>query len=153
MGEATTKRCCACGETKPIGEFAWRRKALGQHDSHCRPCRSEYGKWHYRANRQKYIEAEARRKRARNEERMRRLIEYFQSHPCTDCGETDPMVLEFDHLGNKSFAISQGFSGRNWQTILNEMAKCEVVCANCHRRRTASRNGHVRGAVVRLRSS
>jgi len=55
-------RCCRCKEEKPVSEFAWRRKAMGQRDTHCRPCRSEYGKEHYRANRQKYIDAEARRK-------------------------------------------------------------------------------------------
>lgn len=147
---AETKRCCRCGETKPISEFAWRRKGLGQHDTHCRPCRSEYGREHYAANRQKYIDAEARRKRARAEHRMRLLVEYFRLHPCADCGEGDPLVLEFDHLQDKSFEISRGFSGRNWQSILDEIAKCEVACANCHRRRTAQRAGHVRAIVLKV---
>jgi hypothetical protein len=53
-------------------------------------------------------------------------------------------VLEFDHLADKSFDIGQALSYRNWQSILDEIEKCEVVCANCHRRRTARRNGTVR---------
>jgi hypothetical protein len=108
-----------------------------------------YGREHYRANREKYIAAEARRKRARVEERMRYLVDYLRSHPCVDCGEADPLVLEFDHLAGKRFAISQGFSGRNWQSVLDEIAKCDVVCANCHRRRTAGRHGHTRAAVLK----
>jgi hypothetical protein len=106
------------------------------------------GREHYEANRQRYIDMEARRKRTRNEQRMAQLIEFLRANPCADCGERDPLVLEFDHLGNKEFNISKGFSGRNWQSILDEMAKCEVVCANCHRRRTARRHEHVRAVLL-----
>ena len=63
---------------------------------------------------------------------------YLKDHPCTDCGEQDPIVLEFDHISNKehniSFMISSNFS---IDSIKNEILKCEVRCANCHRRKTA----------------
>jgi 5-methylcytosine-specific restriction endonuclease McrA len=132
---------------KPIEEFAWRRIKRGQRDNMCAPCRSAYGREHYLANRQRYIDAEARRKRARAETRMRYLIEYFRSHPCTDCGEKDPLVLEFDHLRDKRFEVTNQFASRNWQEILDEIAKCEVVCANCHRRRTARERGSIRALL------
>lgn len=74
------------------------------------------------------------------------FVEYLATHPCTDCGESDPIVLEFDHLPGfeKKFNVSTAVTGstRSWSAILAEIAKCEVVCANCHRRRTASRAGH-----------
>lgn len=73
---------------------------------------------------------------------------YFHNHPCVDCGETDPIVLEFDHLQDKKFAISAGIRNRNWADVLDEIAKCEVVCANCHRRRTIMRGGFIRAAVA-----
>lgn len=98
-GESRTRRCCRCHQLKPVNEFAWRRKAKAQRDSHCRPCRSEYGKEHYAANRQNYIDAEARRKKARVAQRTELLFEFFRTHPCVDCGENDPLVLEFDHIG------------------------------------------------------
>ena len=72
-------------------------------------------------------------------ERTDYLLEYFATHPCTDCGETDPLVLEFDHVdekGEKAFEVARNFAERRWQDILDEMKKCEVVCANCHRKRT-----------------
>jgi hypothetical protein len=141
------RKCGRCGELKPINAFAWRRKQKGQRDNMCAPCRSAYGREHYLANRQKYIDAEARRKRARAEARTRYLIEYFNTHPCVDCGETDPVVLEFDHLRDKRFEITSQFASRNWQEILDEIAKCDVVCANCHRRRTARRAGHLRAVL------
>src|SRR3954452_1390119 len=97
-----TKRCGGCGEAKPVDDFSWRRKTKGQRDSLCRLCRSAYGKEHYGGNRQRYIDQAAAVKRRLQRERTVFLIESFKSHPCVDCGETDPIVLEFDHLRDKS---------------------------------------------------
>jgi hypothetical protein len=146
------RKCYRCGELKPIDEFSWRRKARGRRDSFCRPCRSAYGKEHYAANRQRYIDqAQIVTQRIRLT-RTRYLIEYFVAHPCVDCGETDPIVLEFDHLRDKRFEISAALHGRNWEAILEEIEKCEVVCANCHRRRTARRRGTLRAILTQVQS-
>ena len=131
-----------------MGAFASRRKALGQYDSLCRPCRSAYGKEHYAANRQRYIDQARVQKQRLALERTTYLLEFFVTHPCVDCGEHDPVVLEFDHLRDKSFAIGPELSRRNWQSILDEIEKCEVVCASCHRRRTARRRGALRALLT-----
>ena len=81
-------------------------------------------------------------------ERIELLVAYLREHPCTDCGETDPLVLEFDHLRDKKFSIAKIWRDHKWEMVLDEMAKCEVVCANCHRRRTARRGGFIRAAVA-----
>lgn len=60
---------------------------------------------------------------------------------CKDCGETDIVVLEFDHLRDKEFDIGNG-KLRGTQKLLEEINKCDIVCANCHRRRTAKRAGN-----------
>ncbi|KJL46451.1 hypothetical protein RS84_03085 [Microbacterium hydrocarbonoxydans] len=74
------------------------------------------------------------------------MLAYLRDHPCADCGEPDPVVLDFDHRPGvrKRFEIARAVnaSTRAWSTILREIAKCDVVCANCHRRRTARRAGH-----------
>ena len=142
------RRCGRCNRRKPIEEFAWRRKARGQRDNYCRACRAEYKQEHYAANRQRYIDSSQRRKRAVIAERITFLVGYLSEHPCVDCGETDPVVLEFDHLRDKKFGIAAGLRDRKWQSVLDEMAKCEVVCANCHRRRTAQRGGFARAVVA-----
>src|SRR5690348_6781481 len=111
-------RCSRCKAEKPDEEFAWRRRAKGQRDTYCRPCRAAYKQEHYRANKQRYIDAAARRKKALVEERFIFLVAYFRDHPCADCGETDPIVLEFDHLRDKKFAISKGLQERNWPDVL-----------------------------------
>ena len=140
-------KCYRCHERKSADDFAWRSQKRGQRDSFCRPCRSAYGKEHYEANKQRYIDQARVSKEAIRVERTRYLLEFFKEHPCVDCGETDPVVLEFDHLRDKSFAIGTKLAHFAWQTILDEIEKCEVVCANCHRRRTAQRRGALRALL------
>ena len=148
-GGYTLRKCGRCGQERPIEEFAWRRKSAGKRGPYCRRCRAAYGRAHYMANRQLYIDRARRRKRTVCEERIAYLIEFLSSHPCVDCGETDPMVLEFDHVTEKTFTIGEGFRDRNWESVLAEIEKCEVVCANCHRRRTASRGGFMRTSMIK----
>ena len=66
------------------------------------------------------------------------IQDYKQSHSCTDCKENYPYwMMDFDHLGDKKFNISN-FQTKNTtlKAIQNEIQKCDVVCANCHRNRT-----------------
>jgi hypothetical protein len=140
--------CYRCRGSKPASDFAWRRRPKAQRDTFCRPCRSAYGREHYEANRQRYIDQAAVSKRKIRLARTRYLIKFFETHPCVDCGETDPIVLEFDHLRDKSFSIGPHLVRRTWKSILDEIVKCEVVCANCHRRRTARRRGALRAVLT-----
>lgn len=69
-----------------------------------------------------------------------KLYSYLDNHPCVCCGEKDPIVLEFDHLdpSNKHIAVSNAVcNGWSWKRIYSEIEKCQVLCANCHRRKTA----------------
>jgi hypothetical protein len=63
---------------------------------------------------------------------------YLLDNPCIDCGEPDIAVLEFDHVrGEKRANISTMVQNIvRWDTIRSEIEKCDVRCANCHRRRT-----------------
>jgi hypothetical protein len=138
------KRCARCGEEKPESEFGFKRKDRKWLVSYCRSCVRERSKEHYAANRRRYM---VRARRRDQRERMNRtylIVEYLQAHPCVDCGETDPLVLEFDHMRDKSFNIGHELTSRAWADILAEIEKCEVRCANCHRRRTAERAGFLR---------
>jgi hypothetical protein len=71
-------------------------------------------------------------------------LEYLKAHPCVDCGETNPVVLEFDHVrGKKEFNISKA-SAKNIGIcrLQGEVAKCDVRCANCHRKKTYIHAGY-----------
>lgn len=141
-------RCSRCGEHKQVDEFAWRRKAINQRDTYCRPCRSAYGKEHYHANRERYLEQADALKRQLVRARTELILEYFAAHPCVDCGNSDPVVLEFDHLRDQSFNVSTGLACKSWAKVIREIEKCEVVCCNCHRRRTAIRRGSWRAILT-----
>ncbi len=134
---------------KPLDEFAWRRKSRNQRHNLCRPCHAAYRREHYLENRQRYIDRAAVTKRNERLRRTRFLVEYFREHPCVDCGEADPVVLEFDHRGEKAFEVSVNFAERSWQSILDEIAKCDVRCANCHRVRTAQQRKSLRWQLTR----
>lgn len=73
------------------------------------------------------------------------MREYLATHPCVDCGETDIVVLEFDHQRDKVGAITVMVNKPcGWDTIKAEIEKCLVRCANCHRRKTAKEQGWYR---------
>jgi hypothetical protein len=68
------------------------------------------------------------------------LSKIKETSGCLDCGVTNPIVLDFDHLHDKKYNISRMIhDGFSWAAIKKEIAKCEVVCANCHRIRTHNR--------------
>ena len=81
-------------------------------------------------------------KKAYNQEvrKRNRLIVYkhYCNNPCIDCGESDVAVLELDHLKDKTAAITKAVRNRwSQKKLLDEISKCVVRCANCHRRKTA----------------
>ena len=135
--ERTTKRCSKCRQEKPISEFRRNRSRYDGLQHRCVPCDKEYcADWH-----QKH--AIRRREEARSRNSRKRILvrsfiwNYLLTHPCVDCGETEPVVLDFDHVrGKKQCNIARMFT-LSIERVAAEIGKCEVRCANCHRRRTA----------------
>jgi hypothetical protein len=134
--------CRGCGLSKRLDEFNVRSKQKSDRTTLCRSCTAAYQHDWYVANRDRLIAAARTRGDVVSAENRRRLCEYLASHPCVDCGQTDPVVLEFDHLSDKrenvSLMVSNGFA---WATIELEISKCEVRCVNCHLRKTAREIG------------
>lgn len=142
------RACGRCKKRKPLAEFAWRRIARGQRDNYCWPCRTAYKREHYARNKRRYVDSANRRTKRIVAERTAYLVAFLREHPCVDCGEGDPIVLEFDHLRDKKFGIGKGMRDRPWKDVLAEIEKCEVVCANCHRRRTNRRGSFIRTVIA-----
>ena len=133
-----TKTCSTCKETKPFSDF--NKRACNKHDgyqSRCRVCANKAQKEHYYNNKQYYTD-----KRARRRKQVRAWLQSFkEGKACLDCGETFPVVcMDFDHTeDNKLFNISRDGLSKSKKALLKEMAKCEIVCSNCHRIRTYNR--------------
>jgi hypothetical protein len=139
------KACNICGVEKPEDEFVWKNKIKGKRRSVCKPCIAARSKKWYRQNQERQKE-NAKNNRQRYRQNARNYVwQYLLSNPCTVCGESDPLVLEFHHTGNKETEVAH-LMGRNasLDALIREFEKCQVVCSNCHRRITAREQGWYR---------
>lgn len=105
----------------------------------CSPCyyRDKYHKNPERARR--WAKTSTAKNHARNRDRVNAIK---VSVGCVDCGFNEfSEALDFDHLPGeeKLFGIGSSLNTASWKRIEAEIAKCEVVCSNCHRKRTAER--------------
>ena len=135
------KRCLKCGVEKELDEFHRWRKGDGR-QPWCKPCRKTYdAEYHQRVR---------ERRRAQRQRRKVEFLRWYralkESTPCTDCGErVHHAALQFDHLPGSDKAGDVGYLRRHSskQLVLDEMAKCEPVCANCHAVRTFNRRNGI----------
>lgn len=129
-------RCARCQQWKPESEFHHTRDG---EFTYCRECRNAY-------DRQYYAQRGGPARRARNKARIDAarawMNELKVDLSCIDCGERFPaFVMHWDHLPGfeKAGDISTMVGHRKRQAILEELRKCELVCANCHVVRTVNR--------------
>ena len=137
------KKCPACKLFLLASEFHLNASKADGLGSQCRKCtKVSQHKW-YVKNKERHKKNVATRDAIRSKECRKKVVVYLWAHPCVDCGEDDPIVLEFDHVrGEKVTTISKMVGeSYSWPTIEAEIAKCEVRCANCHRRKTAKERG------------
>ena len=132
------RTCPRCKELKPLAAF--KRKKPSGWQAYCTPCRVAYRNQHYRTNKQTYCE-KARQSMTARRARIRETIENAKKgEKCADCNKAyPPWKLQFDHLdpaskdGSLANMVARGVSVAR---VLSEIAKCEIVCANCHAGRT-----------------
>ena len=119
-------------------------KVLWGRHYRCKSCNKLYqNKW-WKENRQtQRVRVKANNARIVLRNRLW-LVEYLSKHPCVDCNETDFIVLEFDHReqSTKTENIAVLVSYSSLERLQEEVAKCDVRCANCHRRKTAKQFGY-----------
>ena len=136
------KICIRCNREFGLEEFNFKFKSKGIRQAHCKSCSRSYVKQHYIKNRDYYL-----KKALRNNSILRQKVrdfiwQYLSNHPCIDCEENDILVLEFDHRESKYLEIGKMVTGRySLERIKQEVEKCDVRCANCHRRKTAIQQG------------
>lgn len=112
-----TKICTKCGRQLPIDQFYWRDKKTGRRRSECKDCHNGYVKQKYK-------------------ERQQSVEELKSNLCCAKCGDKRGYLLDFHHLdpSQKDRTVSRMISNNaSDQNIQNEINKCIVLCANCHR--------------------
>ena len=134
------KRCGRCGGFKATDEFGYRNKSEGRRHSVCKSCQRIYrADYVQRVGRPVHHARVATWISSYRSSRRVAIEGYLRDHPCVDCGEADLVVLDFDHVRDVKIAsISAMIRDRmSMELVWAEIAKCEVRCANCHRRKTA----------------
>jgi hypothetical protein len=141
--------CKRCRQYKPRERFlAWAtRGGKAQPRGHCLDCRENFAeerKAELIENRRIYNINKRSVKRERDHQRrleVKAAVNKIKDTPCADCGQSFPAVaMDFDHVGAKTRSIANMVSGAyKLDLILEEIKKCEIICACCHRIRTAAR--------------
>ena len=100
---------------------------------------AEYFKKWYAANKDtQYKRIQDRKNRIRDEVRA-----YKESHPCADCNNFfKHYILDFNHLdpSTKLYNVAELMNNGSIKKVWEEIAKCNLLCANCHRERTYGEN-------------
>jgi hypothetical protein len=133
------KQCCRCKQDKPLTEFNKKSANPDGLERYCKECHRAKNKKHYEANKAKYVEQSMRYRK--------QYLEWYKNLKlelaCVRCGENHPAVLDFHHTDpdGKDGSVSQMIISRvSKETILAEMAKCIVLCSNCHRKEHYEQN-------------
>lgn len=132
------KLCNTCKAEKDIADFAKSSDTIDGLQRRCRLCQKQLGKLHYLKNKNDY----KNRAIAQKEKIRTFLIDYREGKPCVDCGICFPTwMTQFDHVrGQKLFSICSDKYSHTLSQIIEEIEKCELVCANCHAHRTYMAN-------------
>lgn len=126
------KHCNKCDTDKDDSEF-YTRIVQGKvkEDKWCKECHRAYRKEHYKQNKRVYI-AKARR----NNDKSSDWYRDYKSQLKCKCGEDHPAALDFHHPDptRKEFLVSKAVRRFGRKRLKEEIEKCEVLCANCHRK-------------------
>ncbi len=134
--------CTRCKKNRNPGSFHFKNKAAGVKNSWCKFCMQEHSRTHYADNPERY-KKRARAHQLRCRALVKALVEQAKNKPCADCKQLFPAcVMDFDHLDAEQKTMTIGSISHRTHTLAavervrQEILKCDVVCANCHRIRT-----------------
>ncbi len=132
------KKCSSCKEIKEFSSFNKNKSQSDGLNTFCRECSKAKNREYYALNKKRQIKQILAARAKRVKENQKRLYNFLLKNPCVHCNESNPIVLEFDHIHLKDKNISSMLrEGYSWKSIKSEISKCQVLCANCHRIKTA----------------
>ena len=150
------KICSKCKIQKTKENF-WKSNSKDGLYPHCKECDKKRNYYVKHINKMK--KAQRVRSSILRTKNRKLMIEFLSNKKCTDCGESNIEVLEFDHIkGKKKDKVPRILLDYAWPVVLKEIKKCEIVCSNCHRLRTEQRinsyryrffNNEIRGDIFK----
>ncbi|AEL97914.1 HNH endonuclease [Mycobacterium phage Patience] len=132
--ETATRVCKRCNQRKPFSDF---HKNRSGYKTKCKDCCSEIASNYWGKNK------EILRKKADERAKLIKIpnqtfvSQVLKNSCCADCGEDNWLVLQFDHVrGEKYRNVSDMMNTHSLEAVAEEVAKCDIVCSNCHILRT-----------------
>lgn len=127
--------CPKCNTDKNLNAFGKRGNKL---QGYCKECKKIHIRQHYNQNKKYYIQKAKDRKF-----KIKEIIDKYKSeNPCLDCKKYFPSIaMDFDHRDPKTKHndVSKMLNLGNFDKIIKEIQKCDLVCACCHRIRTENK--------------
>ncbi len=123
------KHCNKCNLDKEETEFVFKNKEKGVRQSICKDCQKAYKLKYYYNNKKSHF--------LRNRKQTQKITEYvndLKKQGCKVCGETCLPCLDFHHLHNKKEILSVLRRQGSLEKVKEEVLKCIILCANCHRK-------------------
>lgn len=138
------KTCSKCNTPKEEIEFVTSKRTKSGFKAYCKFCAQEQQKEYFLKNRDKRMK-QIKTNMKNWKAALRIEIDALKNNPCMDCGGSfPPIAMDFDHrdattkVANISLLVVKRTVSR--QRIFEEIAKCDLVCSNCHRIRTQNRH-------------
>ena len=129
----STKICCRCNQEITLDNFLWKNKEKNIKHSYCKICYKQIRKKSYENNKKYYIE--------KNQRLRKRNLEWYKNYKnnlkCEKCGESHIACLDFHHKNEIEKTIEVSLMPRGCfsiERIKEEIEKCVILCANCHRK-------------------
>jgi hypothetical protein len=135
IGGMETKKCIKCLTEKPLSDFSWKDMKNGRRQAKCKVCYRKHRNQWYVDHREREIKTIKARTLKWRKEAKAWINGYKAEHPCTNCNEKRIPVLQFHHLDPKEKDLNLGAAANHGWSIARiekEIAKCIVLCANCH---------------------
>ncbi len=133
-----TKTCPGCKDEKLLEAFARNKHRRDGFQVYCRECKKVTDARRYRADRQAQYD-----RNTANRNKLRSLINKLKAEVgCRYCSENDPCCLDFHHRGDaeKEADVGALVIRSSRAKLFREIAKCDVVCRNCHAKLHAGRS-------------
>jgi hypothetical protein len=138
MSNKNLKVCTVCKEEKSIIEFNKNKIKSDGLQTQCRDCGKKKSINYYNSNKEYHKQITVERHKKQSIALQQYVYNYLLKNGCFDCKENDPRCLDFDHQRDKKQCISRMVNnGCAFSTLLEEIEKCVIRCANCHRKKTA----------------
>lgn len=138
------KQCSKCRSLKPFAEFSKRSSTADGLQTMCKTCFKENWNVWYEGNKDREIARAIENNKKRIKTNRVKLLKLLMDNPCA-CGESNPLYLQFHHRDptdkehNIATMVAESYG---WETVLQEVAKCDILCVKCHIDLTSVQQGN-----------